>query len=112
MRNGFAFHTEQTDLIATYSVALYEFMMNGVLNVSAALAKQTSQEQGTPMPAITSVTTVVDLAGVSLSQLWNVRGHLQQASTLANANYPETLNSILVVNAPSSFPTVWGWIKV
>jgi hypothetical protein len=44
--------------------------------------------------------------------LWNWRKHLQEASTLATANYPETLSTIAVVNSPSFFPTAWGWIKV
>lgn len=44
--------------------------------------------------------------------MWRLRNHLQEASRLATANYPETLGTIAVVNAPSFFPTVWGWIKV
>ncbi|KDN45123.1 hypothetical protein RSAG8_05038, partial [Rhizoctonia solani AG-8 WAC10335] len=39
------------------------------------------------------------------------RGHLQEASTLATANYPETLGTIFVVGAPSWWSTVWGWVK-
>jgi hypothetical protein len=64
-----------------------------------------------PTP-VSNVTTIIDLDSVSLSSMWSLRNHLQQASTLATANYPETLNTIAVVNAPSFFPTVWGWIKV
>lgn len=60
---------------------------------------------------IASVTTIIDLSNVSLKQMWNLRSHLQQASELANANYPETLGAVAVVNAPSFFATVWGWIK-
>jgi len=30
---------------------------------------------------------------------------------LATAHYPETLDRIFVVGAPSFFPTVWGWVK-
>ncbi|KAJ3011324.1 hypothetical protein NUW54_g2211 [Trametes sanguinea] len=41
-----------------------------------------------------------------------LRAHLQEASALATANYPETLSTIAVVNSPAFFPTVWGWIKV
>jgi hypothetical protein len=44
--------------------------------------------------------------------MWSLRRHLQQASELATAHYPETLHTIAVVNAPSFFPTVWSWIKV
>lgn len=64
-----------------------------------------------PTP-ISAVTTIVDLAGVSAKQMWSLRGHLQEASELANANYPETLGTVVVVNAPGFFSTVWGWVKV
>lgn len=36
---------------------------------------------------------------------------MQDASTLATAHYPETLDRIFIIGAPSFFPTVWGWIK-
>jgi hypothetical protein len=64
-----------------------------------------------PTP-VSSVTTIIDLQGVTLRSIWMLRNHLQQASTLATANYPETLNTIAVVNSPPFFPTIWEWIKV
>jgi hypothetical protein len=63
-----------------------------------------------PTP-ISSVTTIIDLEGVAFTSLLSLRSHLQQASTLATAHYPETLSATIVVNAPSFFSTVWGWIK-
>jgi hypothetical protein len=36
---------------------------------------------------------------------------MQDASTLATAYYPETLDRIFIIGAPSFFPTVWSWIK-
>lgn len=66
------------------------------------------QEPSTP---VSSVTTIIDLADVSLSTMWSLRSHLQQASVMATAHYPETLNTIAIVNSPSYFPTVWSWIK-
>ncbi|GJE91794.1 Sec14p-like lipid-binding domain-containing protein [Phanerochaete sordida] len=86
-------------------VALYETMTRFVLPLCTYLPHATA-----PTP-ISSVTTIIDLEDVSLSTLWNWRKHLQEASTLATANYPETLSTIAVVNSPSFFPTVWGWIK-
>ncbi|KIP03736.1 hypothetical protein PHLGIDRAFT_110447 [Phlebiopsis gigantea 11061_1 CR5-6] len=86
-------------------VALYEAMTRFVLPLCTYLPHSTS-----PTP-ISSVTTIIDLENVSLGTLWNWRKHLQEASTLATANYPETLNTIAVVNSPSFFPTVWGWVK-
>jgi len=43
--------------------------------------------------------------------MWTFRSHFAEASRLATAHYPETLGSIVVVNAPSFFPTIWNWIK-
>ena len=89
-----------------YRVALYETMTRFILPLCSHLPHDTS-----PTP-ISCVTTIIDLENVSLGALWNWRKHLQESSTLATANYPETLSTIAVVNSPSYFPTVWGWVKV
>lgn len=88
------------------SVALYEAMTRFVLPLCTHLPHRTA-----PTP-VSSVTSIIDLAQVSLPALWALRAHLQEASALATANYPETLGTIAVVNSPAFFPTVWGWIKV
>jgi hypothetical protein len=41
---------------------------------------------------ITQGTNIVDVTGVSLRQFWNLKSHMQAASTLANAHFPETLD--------------------
>ncbi|KAJ8523258.1 hypothetical protein ONZ45_g350 [Pleurotus djamor] len=86
-------------------VALYEFMSNFAMELCTHLPHATA-----PTP-ISSVMTIIDLNDVSLMSMWTLRNHLQEASRLATANYPETLHSIAVVNSPSFFPTIWGWIK-
>ncbi|ROT43013.1 Sec14 cytosolic factor [Sodiomyces alkalinus F11] len=60
---------------------------------------------------ITMSTNIVDISGVSLRQFWNLKGHMQAASQLATAHYPETLDRIFIIGAPVFFSTVWGWIK-
>ncbi|KAK0620085.1 CRAL-TRIO domain-containing protein [Immersiella caudata] len=60
---------------------------------------------------ITLSTNIVDVTGVSLRQFWNLKSHMQAASTLATAHYPETLDRIFIIGAPYFFSTVWGWIK-
>ncbi|ETW82010.1 phosphatidylinositol transfer protein [Heterobasidion irregulare TC 32-1] len=87
-------------------VALWEFMTRFTLPLCSALP-----HPGAPETPISAVTSIIDLADVSLGTMWSLRHHLQQASELATAHYPETLHTIAVVNAPSFFPTVWGWIK-
>lgn len=62
--------------------------------------------------AIYSINSIIDLSGVSLSTMWSLRHHLQQASELATHQYPESMNITAVVNAPAYFATVWSWISV
>ncbi|KAH6984682.1 CRAL-TRIO domain-containing protein [Ilyonectria sp. MPI-CAGE-AT-0026] len=64
-----------------------------------------------PEVPITMSTNIVDVSGVGLKQFWNLKAHMQVASQLATAHYPETLDRIFVIGAPFFFSTVWGWIK-
>ena len=88
------------------SIVLYECMTRFVLPLCDHLPHE---PQSSP---VCSVMSIIDLADTSLRDMWSLRSHLQQASTLATANYPETLHTIAIVNSPSFFPTVWNWVKV
>ena len=46
-----------------------------------------------------------------MKQFWDLKAHLQDSSQLATAHYPETLDKIFIIGAPSWFPTMWKWIK-
>lgn len=83
-------------------ICLTEFLCRFVLPLCADLSSDKS---------VDCVTTIIDLEGISLSSLWSLKSHLQQSIQLTSANYPETINTICVVNAPSFFPTIWGWVK-
>ncbi|KIK63120.1 hypothetical protein GYMLUDRAFT_222994 [Collybiopsis luxurians FD-317 M1] len=85
-------------------IVLYEVMTRFVLPLCSKLPHSTT----TP---ISSVTTIIDLEDLSFGAMWSLRNHLQEASRLATANYPETLHTIAVVNSPSYFPKIWDWIK-
>lgn len=86
--------------------ALYENLTRFVMPLSTVLTDR--EFPGTP---ITQSNNIVDISGVGLKQFWNLRTHMQDASTLATAHYPETLDRIFIIGAPAFFPTVWGWIK-
>ncbi|KAI2629544.1 CRAL/TRIO domain-containing protein [Hypoxylon sp. NC1633] len=64
-----------------------------------------------PETPITLSTNIVDISHVSLRMFWNLKAHMQAASQLATAHYPETLDRIFIIGAPMFFSTVWGWIK-
>ncbi|KAK0722653.1 CRAL-TRIO domain-containing protein, partial [Lasiosphaeria miniovina] len=86
--------------------ALYENLTRFVQPMCTQLPDRDSA--GAP---ITLSTNIVDVTGVSLRMFWNLKNHMQAASQLATAHYPETLDRIFIIGAPYFFSTVWGWIK-
>jgi hypothetical protein len=71
--------------------ALYENLIRFVMPLCTSL---TDREY--PETPITQSNNIVDISGVGLKQFWNLRTHMQDASTLATAHYPETLDRIFV----------------
>jgi hypothetical protein len=86
--------------------ALYENLTRFAQPLCTELTDR--EHAGTP---ITLSTNIVDVSQVSLRMFWNLKAHMQSASTLATAHYPETLDRIFIIGAPYFFSTVWGWIK-
>ena len=70
--------------------ALYQNLLTFVLPFVSTL------ERPNPEVPITTSTNIVDITGVGLTQFWNLKGHMQDASVLATAHYPETLDRIFV----------------
>lgn len=71
--------------------ALYENLVRFVLPLCSAIPDRPQPE--TP---VSLSNNIVDISGVSLKQFWNLKGHMQDASQLATAHYPETLDRIFV----------------
>lgn len=86
--------------------ALYE----NLTNFAHPFCTQLTDRESADVP-VTMSTNIVDVSGVGLKQFWNLKGHMQAASQLATAHYPETLDRIFIIGAPMFFSTVWGWIK-
>ena len=53
---------------------------------------------------------IIDLSGVGVKHFWSLRSHLQKAAGMATSHYPESVDKIFIVGAPSFFPTIWGYI--
>ncbi|KAJ8117771.1 hypothetical protein ONZ43_g4126 [Nemania bipapillata] len=86
--------------------ALYENLTRFVQPLSSECV-----DRENPQTPITLSTNIVDISHVSLRMFWNLKAHMQAASQLATAHYPETLDRIFIIGAPYFFSTVWGWIK-
>ncbi|KAK0195040.1 CRAL/TRIO domain-containing protein [Armillaria mellea] len=68
-------------------VVLYEAMTRLVLPLCTHIH---------PTRTVSSCTTIIDLSSLTLGTVISLRSHLQEASRLATANYPETLHIIAV----------------
>ncbi|KAI7554747.1 CRAL/TRIO domain-containing protein, partial [Hortaea werneckii] len=99
--------TPQTPRKMLRLFALYENLCRFVLPLCSLVPEDRSHSE-TP---ISQSSNVVDLGGVGLTKFWALRNHMSDASQLATAHYPETLDRIFVVGAPSFFPTVWEYAK-
>ena len=71
--------------------ALYENLTRFVMPLCTAVP-----ERANPETPVDQSNNVVDISKVGLKQFWNLRNHLQEASTLATAHYPEILDRIFV----------------
>ena len=71
--------------------ALYENLTR--FNQPFCTQLQDREFLGTP---ITMSTNIVDVSQVGLKMFWNLKSHMQAASQLATAHYPETLDRIFV----------------
>jgi hypothetical protein len=74
--------------------ALYENLTNFAMPLCTAL-----RDRPVPRTPISQANNIVDISKVGLKQFWNLRGHMQDASVLATAHYPETLDRIFVCEA-------------
>lgn len=70
--------------------ALYENLLRFVMPMCSRL------QRPNPETPIVSSNNIVDVSGVGLKQFWNLKSHMQDASVLATAHYPETLDRIFV----------------
>ncbi|KAF2198991.1 CRAL/TRIO domain-containing protein [Delitschia confertaspora ATCC 74209] len=97
-------HSVPTKMLRLF--ALYENLTRFVMPLCSAITDRKHPE--TP---ISQSNNIVDISKVGLKQFWNLKSHMQDASQLATAHYPETLDRIFIIGAPGFFPTVWGWVK-
>ncbi|EFY99862.1 CRAL/TRIO domain protein [Metarhizium robertsii] len=104
------FSDAQTDGKTTPGLLRLFALYENLTRFSQPFCTQLTDREFPDVP-ITMSTNIVDVSGVGLKQFWNLKGHMQAASQLATAHYPETLDRIFIIGAPFFFSTVWGWIK-
>ncbi|KAF3124306.1 hypothetical protein TWF225_001346 [Orbilia oligospora] len=87
-------------------IVIAEHSTNFVVPLCSSVQKRTNPE----VPIETTV-NIVDITGLGFTQFWALRNHLKDASTLAQSYYPEALEKVFVIGAPSGFTKIWDWAK-
>ena len=80
----------------------YENLIRFVLPLCTAIRQKGTGEKR----PVTDTTCIVDIGNVGLMQFWRLKNHMSAASTLATANYPETLGRTFVrslLSLPTNF---------
>ncbi|KAL8689519.1 MAG: hypothetical protein Q9218_004830 [Villophora microphyllina] len=99
--DAMAEHAVSPDLLRAFVV--YDTLTRFVLPLC-------SGAPGGPDP-VHKTLQLVDITGIGIRQVWNLRGYVQDLSRLLSRNYPEILDHVFIIGAPSYFSTIWGWIK-
>lgn len=55
--------------------------------------------------------TILDLAGISISSVYQVFGYVKAASNIGQNYYPERMGKFYMINAPFGFPTAFRMFK-
>lgn len=55
--------------------------------------------------------TILDLAGVSLSNFYHVKDYIFAATSIGQDRYPETMGTFYIINASWAFSAIWAMIK-
>lgn len=82
---------KSTSSIAVVTLALIRFLLPFTSSI---------QHQDQQMQVISGTNSIVDVGGVGLSRFWGLRSHLQVASQVASANFPETVSSLSLTRIP------------
>lgn len=83
-----------------------------ILSICEEGLKRTEEATKTFGEPVSAWTMLVDLEGLSMRHLWRpgIRT-LLQIIEIVEANYPETMGSVLIVRAPRVFPVLWTLVS-
>ncbi|KAL8827998.1 MAG: hypothetical protein Q9191_002848 [Dirinaria sp. TL-2023a] len=97
---------DSVPMASVRAFAYYEFLTRFIMPLCTSVPGRPNQER-----AVTKTLCIVDISGISLKQVWSLRGWIQDLAKMFATNYPEILSRVFIIGAPSYFPTIWGWIK-
>ena len=71
--------------------AYYEFLTRFIMPLCTRVPGRPNKER-----AVTKTLCIVDISGISLKQVWSLRGWIQDLAKMFATNYPEILSRVFV----------------
>jgi hypothetical protein len=69
------------------------------------------QQRPEPELPILSGVYLVDASSFGLKQAWDVRAYAEEISHVLGMSFPEVVHTVYVLDAPSYFSKIWGFLK-
>ncbi|KAL8781085.1 MAG: hypothetical protein Q9213_006167 [Squamulea squamosa] len=88
------------------SFALFDSLTRFIMPLCSAIPGRTGAVE-----PVTKTLVLADISGLDMRQFWRLKGYIQDLNKLLAINYPEILDRVLIVGAPSYFSIMWKWIK-
>lgn len=70
---------------------VYEHLTRFIMPLCTGVPGRPNKER-----AVTKILVIVDISGIGLKQVWNLRGYIQDLAKLFATAYPEILSLVLV----------------
>ncbi|KAK8927867.1 Phosphatidylinositol/phosphatidylcholine transfer protein SFH11 [Metarhizium anisopliae] len=88
------------------AIVFHDYLTRFVFPVCSAM-----RDRKQPGTAISSAVYIADVSGMTLKQAWNLRMYIQDFSVLLSTCFPEVIDRIYAVNAPSYFGAIWSFVR-
>eukprot|EP00798_Chlamydomonas_sp_ICE-L_P016166 gene16166-22327_t len=99
------------DLLKRIHIQTYEFILQVAL---PSCVKTVGGRLGSPRSSSTSrarVSTIIDLKGMGVWDMPKVKDLLMPSMSMNSSNYPSTLASLVILNAPMGFSSIFEALK-
>ncbi|EFY84975.1 hypothetical protein J3458_015326 [Metarhizium acridum] len=88
------------------AIVIHDYLTRFVFPVCSAML-----DRKQPGTAISSAVYIADVSGMTLKQAWNLRMYIQDFSMLLSTCFPEVIDRIYAINAPSYFGAIWSFVS-
>lgn len=92
--------------ITCRAITSLDYLTRFVLPLCSAVTDRPNPEK-----AISNAVYLIDITDLTLRQTWGIRRYAQSVTGLLATCYPEVVDKIYILNAPSYFSRIWAFIK-